>query len=216
MVNEILMYISNGLIIMAFLLYLIIVFIIGKKKITDSDGFNITKDFLSEYDQINIIENNGYFTVYNLKRKVIKIASKCYYGNSLGDVCIPLMEAGISGIDNNKNKAINIFRRIVSNLKLLYLLPIIAIGVNSVTHNISDAKVSIVVIGFFSTINYFIIDIKSEANIWISEHIKHIKVISKVNRDKVLKFINNVILVDKVIFWAQLIMLIRYVFIIIK
>ena len=59
----------------------------NNKKITDNDGFNVTKDILSEYDSINIIENKSIFTVYNLKRKVIKIASKRYYGKHIPVEC---------------------------------------------------------------------------------------------------------------------------------
>ena len=94
--NGVLFYVPNCLIIVAFLVYIIQVLIGRTQKITNSDGFNVTKDMLNEYDSINIIENKSYFTIYNIKRKVIKIASKYYYGNSISSIAIPLMEAGIS------------------------------------------------------------------------------------------------------------------------
>ena len=75
---EILLYVSSGLIILGYVLYLFIILIGRSKIVSDSDGFDVTKDIISEYDSINIIENNGYFTVYNIKRKVIKLATKCY------------------------------------------------------------------------------------------------------------------------------------------
>ena len=117
----ILMYIANGLIIMAFLWYLLLI-LVNNRKVTDSDGFNITKDILSEYDSINIIENKSIFTIYNLKRKVIKIASRHYYGNTLSDISIPLMEAGISA---SNSKYLNTFSKVINNLKYLYILPIV-------------------------------------------------------------------------------------------
>ncbi len=214
--SEILLYVTNGLIIFSFILYFILILVGRRREITGSDGFNITKDMLDEYDSINIVENKGYFTVYNIKRKVIRIASRCYYGKSVSDIAIPLIEAGISSIDNYKNKTINTFRNIVPNLKCLYILAIIAIFINESTYNISDAKVSIIIIGIFSIINYLIIGIKSEANIWISKRIKHIKTINKNNQEKVLKLINNILLLDKIVFISELIMIIRYVWIIIE
>lgn len=206
MVN-ILMYIANCFIIFGFVGYFIMILVNKRKKITNSDGFNITKDILHEYDSINIVENTGIFTIYNIKRKVIKIASKCYYGNGISDVGIPLMEAGISAIDNKKNKYINIFRKIISNLKYLYILQIIAIGINSITYNIGDARIGIILLIIFSIISYMLIDIKSNASLWIASNIRKIK---NIDVSKIMKFINNIILFDKLIFLGELIMIIRF------
>ena len=107
MIVQILLYIANGLIVLGFLGYIIMIFVNRKTIIDGKDGFNITKDILEEYDSINIIENKSVFTIYNIKRKVIKIASRCYYGNSVSDIAIPLMESGISGVDNKQNKYLN-------------------------------------------------------------------------------------------------------------
>ena len=69
--NLFLFYLSNGLIILTFAIYILLFLVNQKKSITTSDGFSITKDILHEYDSINIIENKGYFTIYNIKRRVI-------------------------------------------------------------------------------------------------------------------------------------------------
>ena len=212
MVN-ILMYIANCFIIFGFVGYFIMILVNRGKKVTKSDGFNITKDILHEYDSINIIENTGLFTVYNIKRKVIKIASKCYYGNSISDICIPLMEAGISAIDNNNNKYINVFRKTINNLKYLYILPIITIGINGITYNIGDARIGIVFLAIFSIISYMLIDIKSNALLWITKSIHKIK---NIDSNKIMRFINNIILFDKLIFFGELIMIIRFVAILIN
>ena len=214
--SEILMYVSNGLVEISFLMYFIITFILGNKKITDSNGFNITKDILSDYNQINIIENNSYFTVYNIKRKVIKIATRCYYGNTIRDIVIALVEAGTSGIDNDKNKVINFFRKIVPNLKVLYILSIVAVGINSITYNINDAKISLIFLSLFLIISYLIIGIRGEASEWLNKRFKKIKEINKVGQAKILKQVNNIYLLDKLIFFGELIMIIRCVIIIIK
>lgn len=204
----ILMYIANGLIIFAFLWYLLLVILNSNNKFTESDGFNVTKDILSEYDSINIIENKSIFTVYNLKRKVIKIASKRYYGNSLSDVAIPLMEAGVSA---SNSKYLDILGKVLSNLKKLYILPIIIIIVNSVTYSLGDARIAIPLVAICALASYIIIDIKNSAYIWLDKHINN-KL--KINKEKTLKFINKIIMIDKLIFFGELLMIIRFVAII--
>lgn len=203
----ILMYIANILIILAFLWYLLLVFI-NNSKFTESDGFNVTKDILSEYDSINIIENKSIFTVYNLKRKVIKIASKRYYGNTLSDIAIPLMEAGISAADN---KYLSILSKVLTNLKKLYVLPIVIVIVNSGTYNLGDARIAIPLVVICALASYMMIDIKNGAYLWLDEHINK-KI--KIDKEKVLKYINRIIMIDKLIFFGELLMIIRFVAII--
>lgn len=207
---DILMYISTGLILVSFVGYFLLI-LLGNKKITNSNGFDITKDMISEYNSINVIESKNYFTIYNIKRKVIKLSTKCYYGNKLSDISLSLIEAGISIVDNKKNKYIDLFRKIFNNLKMLYIFPIIAILINNVTYTISDAKVSIIFIILFSVISYILIDIKNEAGIWISDNISRIKDISKENKDKIKNFINKLVLLDKFILIGEFIMIIRFV-----
>ena len=213
MIVQILLYIANGLIVLGFLGYIIMIFVNRKTIIDGKDGFNITKDILEEYDSINIIENKSVFTIYNIKRKVIKIASRCYYGNSVSDIAIPLMESGISGVDNKQNKYLNLFRKIISNLKYLYVLPIISIILNSITYNLGDARIGLFIVAIFSIISYMLIDIKTNAYLWLEENIKKIK---NINYDKVLNFINKIIIFDKLIFFGELIMIIRFVAILLE
>ena len=211
---EILMYISSGLIILAFLLYFLLVLIGRRKKVTDSDGFNITKDIIHEYNSINIILSKSYLTVYNIKRRVIRMANRCYYGNTLSDISIPLIEAGISSVDDKKNKVINFLRKVFPNIKCLYILPLVCVIINSQTYNISDAKVSIVFFILFAIISYMVIDIKGNGIFNISNTIKKIKDISIDNRKSIISFMNKVNILDKLIFIGELMMVIRSVMII--
>lgn len=213
---DILLYISNFLIVFGFLGYIIVILIYKKYKNSEYNGFNITKDVLNEFDSINIIENKSYFTVYNIRRKVIKIASNCYYGNSVSDMAISLMEAGISVVDNNKNNFILFMKKIVSNLKYLYILPIIAVIFNSISSGILDFKIGILLTAIFSIIMYFLINIKSEGIIIISKELEKNK---KVNNDliiRIISFMNKVILLDKLIFISELVMIIRFIAIILN
>ena len=155
----VLLYISSGLIIFSFISYFIMILIGRGRVVSKVDGFDVTKDIISEYNSINVIESKSYFTVYNINRKVIKLDTKCYYGKDLSSICLSLIEAGISVVDNKGNKYIDIFRKIFSNLKILYIFPIIAVFINNSSFNISDAKVSMIFILLFSVITYILIDI---------------------------------------------------------
>lgn len=214
MIN-ILLYFSIGLIVFSFICYFLMI-LFGNKKITDSNGFDITKDMISEYNAINVIESKNYFSVYNIKRKVIKLSTKCYYGNNLSDISLSLIEAGISIVDNEKNKYIDLFRRVFNNLKILYIFPIIAIFINNATYSVSDAKVSIVFIILFGIISYMLYCIKSNACLCINDNIKKVKEINKDNRVMIINFINRILWLDKFIFLAELIMIIRCVLIILN
>jgi len=201
------------MIVLSFALYFLLVLIGRRKKVTNSDGFNITKDIIHEYNSINIILSKGYFTVYNIKRRVIRMANRCYYGNTISDIAIPLIEAGISSVDDKKNKVINFLRNIFPNIKCLYIFPLVCVIINSQTYNISDAKVSIIFFILFAIISYMVIDIKNNG-IWnISNKVDKIKDISTENRKSIISFMNKVNILDKFIFISELLMIIRCVMI---
>ena len=111
---------------------------------------------------------------------------------------------------------ININRVILSNLKWLYIFPIIAIFINYSTYNISDAKVSILFIALFIIISYMMIDLKTMASSWINDNLGKIKSITKENRNKIINFVNRVIFFDKIIFFGYLIMIVRFVLILLE
>ena len=206
---DIILYISSGMILFAYVGYFLFILIGRNKVVSNNDAFDVTKDIISEYNSNNIIETSGYFTLYNIKRKVIKLASKCYYGKDLSSISLSLNEAGISVIDNKKNMYINIFRHIFYNLKLLYIFPIIAIFISNSSFNINDAKVSLIFLLLLTFISYVLISIKNESIDWVSNNIKRIKEINKDNRIKVIDFMNKILFLDKVIYFGELIMIIR-------
>lgn len=216
MMINILLYVSTGLILVSFLSYFLIILLGNRKIVSKSNGFDITKDIISEYNAINIIESKGYLTVYNIKRKVIKLATRCYYGSDISSISLSLIEAGISVVDSYKNKYINLFRGIFTNLKMLYIFPVLAIFINYASYNISDAKVSMIFIILFSVMTYMFIDIKSQACTWISDNLTKIKDISKENSLKIINFINKIMLLDKIIFFGELVMIVRLVAILLK
>lgn len=208
--NDILLYVSMGFIIFGYVGYFILILIGRMKEISKCDGFDATKDIISEYNSINVIESKSYFTVYNIKRKVIKLASKCYYGKDLSSISLSLMEAGVSVVDNNKNKYIDFIRVIFSNLKMLYIFPIIALFISNSSFNVNDAKVSLIFVVIFTFISYILLDIRGQASYWVSENLKKIKDISKDNRVRIVNFMNRLVLFDKIIYFGELIMIIRF------
>lgn len=215
-IDKILLYISTGLIIISFVSYLFLIIFGRRKIVSKNDAFNVTKDIISEYNSINVIENSGYLTLYNIKRKVIKLASFCYYGKDLSSVSLSLMEASISVVDNNKNKYIDLFRYVFNNLKILYILPLLAVFINNSSFNMSDAKISIILISIFFIIAYMILDIKSQGCFWISNNLKKIKDISNNNREKIINFMNKLLLCDKLIIMGEIVIIVRNVLILLE
>lgn len=208
---EILKYISSGLIIISLICYLLNILINKSKKISDDDGFNITKDIIQEYDMINIIENTGIISYYNLRRGVIKLSSKSYYGSDLSHISIGLMEAGVSVIDKKGNKFINIFKNIVSNLKILYIFPIITVIVNFITYTKGDAKIGLILVIISTLVIYMINSILINANDWVCNNIKKVKSVDNDGKNKIISYLNNIVNLNKIIFLGELISIITMV-----
>lgn len=211
---NILLYCSISLVIFGYVLYFILILFGRFKEISKIEGFDVSKDIISEYNNINIIESKSYFSLYNIKRKVIKLSTKCYYGKDLSSISLSLIEAGVSIVDNNKNKYINFLRNIFNNLKLLYIFPIISLFINSLSFYVSDAKVGIVFLLIFTFVIYIILDIKGEAISWVSNNLDKIKEISKENINRINKFMNKILWCDKLIYYGHFIMIIRLILII--
>lgn len=208
--EALLMYLSNVLIIISFICYFIVLFFGSRVKVTNSNGFDVTKGIISEYDSINVIESKSYFTIYNIKRKVIKLSSMCYYGNNISAITLSLLEAGISIVDKKGNKYIDLFKKLFSNLKILYLFSGLSILINNVTYTVGDVRVGIVFIVMFTIISYMLFDIKNNAYIWISDNIKTVNGINKINSMKILNFIDKFLLIDKLIFLGELLIIVRF------
>lgn len=214
MVN-ILLYVSTGIIVLSMIGYFIMI-LLNNKIVAESNGFDITKEMISEYNMINVIESKNYFSFYNIKRRIIKLSSKIYYGNDIGSLSVSLIEAGIAILDNSHNKFIDMFRKVISNLKVIYVIPLISVLINSVTYNISDAKTSVVIVFLFSIIIWMFVDIRVQSVNLIVDNIKKIKEVSGNSSKKIISFMNNILFLDKCIFLGQLLIIIRCIAIILK
>ena len=211
--NNLLFYVSTGLIIIPIIYYGIMI-LMKNKKVSDDSGFNITKDIISQYDSINIIESTGKVTYYNIKRGVIKLNHNCYYKNDLSRVSISLLEAGISGIDKEKNKYINFLKKIFTNLKIIYLFPLVALFFNNIAYTIPDAKLCIIITIICSAFTYIYVSILTEATNWVNDNIKKVKSITKENSQKIINYQNSIIKLNNLTFIGELVIIIRMVSII--
>ena len=209
--SEIFLYVSTGLILFAYVLYFLIILYGNTKKINGVSGFDVVKDIISEYNSINVIESKNYFSIYNMKRRVIKLSTSSYYGDNLSSISLSLIEAGISVVDKNKNKYIEILKKIFSNLKILYIFPIIAVLISNSSFNFNDAKIGVVVVFLFVFLAYIVLEIKFQCIEWISNNLMKITSINKDNCVKIIKFINNLLFFDKLIYFGELIIIVRFV-----
>lgn len=210
-ISLILMYVSSGMVIFGFLLYFILI-LVGRNKIVSKDEcYGEVKEIVSEYDIINMIETKGYFTVYNIKRMVIKLSSKCYYGKDLSSFGISLMEAGLAIVDKKKNKYIDFFRKFFNNLKILYVFSILAVFINHASFNISDAKISLIFMVVFTLISYILLEIKVNGSYYVQECLENNKDINKENRQSISKFMNSLLLTDKLIYLGEILMIMRMI-----
>lgn len=203
----VLLYVSSFIIIMGFIIYLIMI-LNGKKDFSNVPGMDITTEMLNDFSGINVVLTKGKFTYYDIKRKVVKLNSNCYYGKNLDNVAVSLIEAGILVNHRRGNKIIDIFKNIIPTLKLLYILPIVAIVVNFMTYNSVDGLFSLIVLLAFATLQYFNIDIKTWVLGFYSKK-------SSVNKD-VLKFIKSVMYLDWLILIGELVMIFRFIFILLN
>ena len=214
--TNLLLYVTNILIIISYILHFLLQFYNNKYKISGTTGFNITNDTLNEDNRINIVEKKGYITVYNLKKRVIEIATKNYYGSTITDFGIPLIELGILETDNNNNKYLNIIKKILPNLKLIYLFSFIAFCINNVTYSISDAKASMIALFICLILYHMLIAIKTEGLNHIHKKLKRISYLREENFAKIMKYLENDLKISKIIYFTEFIMIIRTLIIIIN
>ena len=207
MMNTILLYVSSFIILFSFILYFILIFL-GKKEISNVPGLDITSEMLNDFSGINVLLSKGRFTYYDIKRKVIKLNNNCYYGKNLDDIAISLIEAGIFVNHKRGNKIIEFFSKFIPTLKLLYILPIIAVLINFMTFNPTDSMLSLLFLFVFVVIAYILIDIKT----WVLNFYSKKSSINK----KIINFIKSVLYLDWFILIGELVMIFRFIFIILN
>jgi Zn-dependent membrane protease YugP len=204
------------LIVFSYLIYFLMIFIGKKHTVSKDSGFDVTKAITSQFNSINVIESKGYFCIYNMKRRVIKLNNMCYYGKSLSEISISLIEAGVSFVDDKKNKYVELYRKVFSNLKILYLFPIIMLVINNFTYSISDVRVGILFALMSAFVSYSLIDIKGHIMEWLNDNLKNLEGIKNENCNKIINYITKIFWLDKFIFLGELIIIVRFVAILLR
>lgn len=205
--NTVLLYVSSFIILLGFILYLVLIFI-NKKEISKVPGLDIITEILNDFSGINVLLSKSKFSYYDIKRKVVKLNSNSYYGNNLDDISIGLIEAGILVNHKRGNKIIEFFSKFIPTLKLLYILPIIAILINFLTYNSFDAFVSLIFLLAFAVVAYILIDIKT----WVLNFYSKKSSLNK----KIVEFIKYVLYLDWIILIGELVMIFRFIFILLN
>lgn len=109
-------------------------------KIDNYNGFDIAKEITSNYDEINIVSCNDMFSMYDLKRNVIRLNNKNYEGNSFVDISIGAMLAGISLVNSDiRNKFI--FKRV----RVISLASLIMMFLSFLVNSIGDARIMMII-----------------------------------------------------------------------
>lgn len=105
-------------------LYTLIRLLIDYLKYKNNDnskitGYDISKRVLdnNEIDNIDIIEARDGGSLYNVRRRVIKLSTKVYYGTSDYDRAIALHEVSHAVLDSRNNSYINFFKKIFTDLR---------------------------------------------------------------------------------------------------
>lgn len=201
MISKLLLIVSLTLTIIPYLL-LLITYLSSKKERNITASENILK-ILENDSSINFIENKeSIFSHYNIKRKMIKLSNKTYDSKTIFSIAVSSLLAGFSLINN---KLINYLSYIINKLKIITILPIIAIILSIYVHTIADAKIAMFIIIILAVIEYII-------NYLITLAINNINI-----KDKdISKILNIFILNTKIYFIAVLIQILRLFLIILN
>lgn len=200
MINYILLIVLIVLVGISYLI-LLINFIKNKNNKMDSyNGFDCAKEITFSYDEINIVSCNGVFSLYDVKRNVIRLNSKNYDGNSFIDISVGSMLAGISLV-NSDNKNRFIFKRV----RVISFLSLIIMILSFLVSSIGDARIMMVI----SLISLFYLYIKYQM---INEAVSLIE--SNLNIDvysKIKSIIMGYVNFYKISFISILVIIVRLV-----
>jgi Zn-dependent membrane protease YugP len=202
-----LLYVSSFVIFFSFLLYLLMI-IFGNKKVSDEACFGVLLDELFNYDGIKIVLSKGKISYYDLKRKVIKLTEKCYYGNSVSSFSVMLTELGYFVSDKNNNKFVKICSKILPMIKMLYILPFISIFLSFSIFSYPDSVVGALCIVLFISITFLLIDVKKQT---ISLVKGNAKTKEQFDVENVISFMNRILLLDYCIIFGEMILLFRFI-----
>ena len=214
MLSDVLLLVSIVLVIIAYIRIILIYFKTKKIKIEEVTGFDIAKELTSNYDEINIVESKEVsISKYNLKRQIIRLTSNDYNSNNIFTLSTSSLLAGYSLSKLNKDKNIQLFSKVFSNIDYLNKSAPLAIIISLSATNIGDAKISIIILIIILFYQYLINEINNTSKEIINKTSEII--VEKENYLLIEKIQNTFLELNKISFITTLILILREIIIII-
>lgn len=214
MLSDVLLLVSIVLVIIAYIRIILIYFKTKKIKIEEVTGFDIAKELTSNYDEINIVESKEVsISKYNLKRQIIRLTSNDYNSNNIFTLSTSSLLAGYSLSKLNKDKNIQLFSKVFSNIDYLNKSAPLAIIISLLATNIGDAKISIIILIIILFYQYLINEINNTSKEIINKTSEII--VEKENYLLIEKIQNTFLELNKISFITTLILILREIIIII-
>ena len=202
MINNILLILIIILIVFGYS-YIFILYISNKDKSIKTTSYEISLELLNDDTSIRLVEKkSSYFSTYSIRRNMIKLSSKTYYGE---DVFSCFVGSFLSGYEIVNNKYISILGKIFKNLRIISFAPIILLIINILTTNQTDAKIAIIITLLIGIYQYILYDIHKEI----------LDVTSTIDK-KIRLVFNKMLTIDKMFFITSLIAILRFVIIILN
>ena len=142
-------------------LKILFIYITNKDKNGKISGSENVRGILNDDSVINVVENKSLmFSKYNIKRKMIKLSSSDYDGQSY---FVRAVTSLLSGYATSNSKYLNIISYVFKEIKFITFSPIISIILSLFVYNVGDAKIGIVLLGIILVYQYMLVMINGEA-----------------------------------------------------
>lgn len=183
--------------------YILILYLISKDKESNRTGSELALKILDNDYEIKVIESKGkILSTYSLKRKMIRLSTKTYYGKDYFSLYVAYI---LSGYEIVRNKYTELISKIFQNIRVISFSVIIICLISIITNNSIDSKFAIIASIIISVYQYIIYNIQ----IKIKEEIKEID-------KKILAIFDKMLVINKLFFITSLIAILRFVIIILN
>lgn len=196
MLNKIILILG---IILTTLLYIrIIISYIFNRKENNITASELSLKILDNEYIINLIKSKeSIFSKYNIKRKMVKLSSNTYDSNSTFSLAVASI---LSAYSITNNKSLELIGKIFKEIKFISFSPIIAIIASSLSKNIGDAKLCMIILIAIAIYQYILNNINNE----VIEKVKS----KNQNINKILKLFASTTTLSFIITLTQIIRLI--------
>lgn len=143
-----------GLVLVVFLYgSLFVCYVVNRKSDEKDTGSSLVLKFLGD-GNINLIECKEYaFSKYNVKRKMVKLASNTYNGNGYFYLAVGSLLAGYSLINN---KFLNFIGNIFKEVRVISFSPVLVMVFSCISRNVGDCRLCLVLLGVIAVYQYML------------------------------------------------------------